>query len=1115
MRKRLLICRAVFFRGEDMQVLTNPKMGPAAAIFFLFAAAMAEAQFSSGVEGTVKDPTGAVVAGATVTLTNVGTANKRVGTTSAEGYFRFPSLPAAGYTLNVSAPGFETTEQPRFQLDVADIKTVNVTLHLGAANSVVVVNDTPPNVELTEARISGLVGEKEVQDLPMPGQNVSSLVLLTPGVTGLPSGGSQLYAQANADIFNAEFSLNLHASGLRTVSNKLLVDSGSVTSYVTRGVTNFNPNGESVQEMRVEVSNFSAEYAAAAGAVVNIETKQGANALHGSAAWYATNNDFTSRNVFQLTEPPFTRNEYSGSLGGPIWKNHTFAFGSFDVLRSNVSVGSVATIATTDFIDYMAQNYPNNTSTYLWKTYPAVVTPAFNFVTAGSLLGVDCSQQTTVSSPIGTLPCTLDVTGQNNFSATAPRNGLQFGLRFDHVFNHDADRFSGSVFRTTLSTIVGGSPSVYPAFDPLGPSSGIYSNVNYTHIVSPNLINEMGYTYNRPTGYNNCNHCDVPTINVVGMNGLGSGFGYGVYIQNNFEWRDVVSYNHGKHALKAGFSLEDGQSNTQFVPANSRPTYSFASVLDYAADSPYLQTGQTINPITGAVSQFSVNDRNHTYGIFAQDDWKIKPNLTLNIGLRWENLGNYHLQNGYTTNLVLGAGSDFTTRLANGKMESLGQVLPGDMDKNWAPRFGFAWDPMNKGKMSVRGGFGIFYDHVSSGLWGDFTANAPLVASVTGSIYTPPVLPVFGLGQSSSPPYGFPLPSNIVLGLNSQNGLNSGATTVGTTDMSLQPAYSENWFLGIQYALPGGWAVEIDDIGSSDHRQYINNDVNRFAGDLIVNQNVLTRINHSFGQMFYAQSIGTSFYSGGTIAVKNSNTHGLSTKISYSLTKSLDQNSGSTAAPYDIPDQTKVKSEWGLSDYDARQRLALNVVYSVPRPNIGSRFAKGLLGGWQVSDVTILQSGNPFSVYCSAPFAAVYKAAGPVADNTGCDYNADGFDYDVPETPSFGNTKRGLSRSDYLKGLFSASDFPAPPLGQEGNLGRNTFIGPGYADSDISAARTLALPWFHRGEKANLTLRAEFFNAFNRVNLTSPSGDMANPQFGKATSTFAARNIQFSGRFQF
>ena len=207
-------------------------------------------------------------------------------------------------------------------------------------------------------------------------------------------------------------------------------------------------------------------------------------------------------------------------------------------------------------------------------------------------------------------------------------------------------------------------------------------------------------------------------------------------------------------------------------------------------------------------------------------------------------------------------------------MDIVCPMLKHPLDNNWGPRFGFAWDPTKQGKMSVRWRFGIFYDKISKGTPLDNTPrNPPVAAAVVGSIYTPPFLPVYALGKSGTVPFGFPLPANLVLGLDAKNGLLAGPVYTGVMDPNLRPQYTENWFFGIQYSLTRNWVLEADQMGSAGHREYVALDENRFAGDLIKNNDVLTRLNHSFGEIEYAQAEANSFYSGMTVAVKNRTTH--------------------------------------------------------------------------------------------------------------------------------------------------------------------------------------------------------------------------------------------------
>jgi hypothetical protein len=333
------------------------------------------AQFTSAIEGTVTDPSGAVIPNTTVTLKNEETGVAQSVQTGDSGYFRFPTLPSALFTLNASAPGFKTTVQDHVRVAVAETKTVNLHLVIGGADAVVNVTGETAVVETSEGRVSGEIQESKIHDLPLSGRNFYTLVTITPGVSGIASGGGQAYAQASGDIFNPEYGINLNANGSRAESNSFLIDSASIDSTQRSGVTNINPNAEDVQEVRVAANNFSAEYGRNGAALVNIITKQGSNDWHGTLGFYHTDNKLQARNEFQKFVPVFRRNEGAWSFGGPIRKQHTFFFASMDFLKSGVASGRAVTILTPDFINYMQTNLPNNVATNIVTTYPASVTP--------------------------------------------------------------------------------------------------------------------------------------------------------------------------------------------------------------------------------------------------------------------------------------------------------------------------------------------------------------------------------------------------------------------------------------------------------------------------------------------------------------------------------------------------------------------------------------------------------------------------------------------------------------------------------------------------------------------------------------------------------------------
>jgi hypothetical protein len=1097
-------------------------------VLMVLHSATAWAQFTSGIEGTVSDPTGAVVPGATVTIKNEETGASQTVQTQDSGSFRFTTLPSSAFTVSVAAQGFKTTVQEHIQLPVAEIKTVNIRMVVGGTDSTVTVTDEAPAVETAQARVSGQVSEKEVHDLPLSGRNFYTLVVLTPGVTGLASGGGQAYAQASGDIFNPEYGVNLNANGSRAESNSFLIDSASIDSSQRNGVTNINPNAEDVQEVRVAANNFSSEFGRNGAALVNIITKQGSNKWHGTLGFYHTDNKLQAANEFQAKGVPvFRRNEGAWSFGGPIRKDHTFFFASMDILKSGVATGRAATVLTPDFINYMQTNLPNNISTFVAKNFPASITPTGNFTTAGTMNGTDCSTLASPSDPIttevGGIPCNLPVTGVGSFATGLPRNGFQYTVRVDHSMNNNKDRIFGSFNRTTLHQVLFGSPFVYPAFNTIEPTYSMHFAAGWVHAAG-NFVNEFGFATTRPFGEAKVNHPEVPGITVLGIEGYQTGWGPNAFVQNNFEWRDVASFTRGSHNLKVGGNVTRGRADHESSRVYNRPQFVFNSVFDFATDAPNVEQQFGFDPNTGArLSKLYSLVRDGSLSAFVQDDWKLAPNLTVNLGFRYEDFFNPSdgLGDQGVCNMVFpSSGGSLEGRIPTGVMTCSKHLLNHTLN-TFSPRVGFAWDPTKQGKMSVRGGFGIFFDKPSEQLYNDYFTNSPRFALGSACAQCGTNQPLFALGTTSDPPYNYPLPPGIQPGLLPSGGLISGQASVTVADRNMGPSYMENWFFGVQRALTNTTVAEVDYIGSVGRHLYAKYNVNRFAGDLIQHGGNFTGLAPGFGAINFGQDSESSGYNGFTASVRQRASHGVTLNAAYTFAKAIDQ--ASKLDGQEHVDAFNDSLSRGLADFDVRHRLAFTTLWALPSPH-SDGFMNKLLGGWELTNVTILQSGPPFSVICTASFKPVFDTATPpdVIGNTGCDYNADGTNYDRPNTPSFGNTKTGLSRSDYLGGIFACggaalcgSIFPSPGL-QEGNLGRNTFHGPGFANTDFSVIKNLKIPWFIGGEGANLQFRTEFFNVFNRVNLTQVNSDIANlSNFGKSTGTYPARDIQFALRIAF
>ena len=734
-------------------------LGLAGCIFVLtFASSVAKAQFTSAIEGTVTDPTGALLHKASVTLKNMSTGAERTVETSDTGYYRISSLPAATFTVTVTANGFRTSIQQDVRLEVAQVKSLNFSLEVGAASAEVQITAAAPAIETSQASISGLIDEKRVADLPLVGRNFFTLVVLTPGVTGLPSGGGQAYAQATGDVFSAEYGVNLNGNGQRAESNGFLVDSANVGATPRGGVTNVNPNADTVQELRVSVNDFSAEYGRNSSVLVNVVTKQGTNDFHGTIGWYHTNNVLQARNTFQNEVPVFRRNEANWTFGGPIIKNKTFFFASMDILRSGVGTGFSSSTVTPEFINLVKTRVPNNISSFVMSTFRDQLVPTSAGLTAGQVAGVNCSGSTSITTPLGNLPCNFPMTRNGTFAQTLPRNGIQWNARIDHQFRGGNDRIYGNVYRTTNQLVTFGAPSVYPDFTTIQPQYTDYGNLNHTHIFNTHLLNEMSFGTTRAWGFAPLAHGEIPLINVPGIASYGTGFSDATFIQNNFEWRDMMSYNRGSHNFKGGFRYAKDDAwggGAKFANVFTRPQFNFQNLFEFALDDPFSEGNIGFNPETGESLGLDFRPFFSSLGFFLNDDWKVKPNLTVTLGLRWEAFfapGDYDKR---FTGIVFQGGDTFQQRIANAKMVQKEPLDKTDYN-NFAPRLGIAWDPTGKGKMSIRAGIGVYYDRFAGQFFHDAQTFAPVFALASASKQTPPVVPVYGLSTTKEKPGSSP-----------------------------------------------------------------------------------------------------------------------------------------------------------------------------------------------------------------------------------------------------------------------------------------------------------------------------------------------------------------------
>lgn len=1071
--------------------------------------ATAYGQFSSGVQGTAKDQSGAVVAGAKVTLTDTRLGVSKTTTTNQDGYFHIDSIAASTYALHIEMAGFKTYDQKDLILQVGEIRTVNPTLEIGSVTADVTVSADTAALNTEAATTGAVISEETVQQTPLPGQNVYGLSALTPGMTGS--------AVTSGDNYTNEYAININAAGLRQEQNGFQID-GAYTNTPSRGGgTSISPNPEIVASMDIRTNDFDASKGRNGGATVDVYTRSGTNKFHGTFDYYFTNNSLTGLTHFESSVPTFQRNEMGATFGGPILKDKFFIFGAIDVLRSSTTSAGQYTVETQDFDSWVKTNLPNSVAEQVLSAAPPQDFPTSGIQTVAQLE----ANTPGYFAPPADIPASLDAVGLANISFSVPKNGYQWDIRGDYYPNK-SDRFYVTTIRT-YDTSAGATPR--PALNIPQANSSDFVSVDWTHTFSPRLLNEGGANVIRPYGADLPTATEaIPYINVTGLQGF-SNWGPGNFTQTTLGWRDVMTATVKTHTLKFGFDQFNIREADSQDGAFDRPTYNFNNLLDFVQDEAVSESATPVNLTTHLEAPYNRRYRALYTGIYVQDDWKVRPNLTVNFGLRYDSMANFFsILSPQLTNFTFGQGSTLDQQVADGTtgLAKSSHVLDHSL---WGinPRLGFSYQPFRSGRTAIRGGFGLFSDQPPYIHITDITAgNLP-------NFFTPSLSVQQGTTpdfQLCSTPTGFteqcPVvdTSNVVL--NSSGGVVGQRASLGGYDPNYKLTQVEDWTLSIQQELPWHLATELNYSGSAAHHLPVfNQDINRFAGDLIQNNGTLTRLNPNFGDINYATSNANSIGNYGSAVLQRRLSKGLALRGIYTIGKALD--TFSTSGSLDGGEATQfldsviqngnLNGQRGRSDFDIHQQFSADGTWLVPN-HYRSVVTRNILGGWEFGGVWIMQTGLPFSVYTSASFNPVFNSEGQLIGNKGGDYNADGSNYDVPNAPSFGNHLSGQKKSNYLNGIFTASQFPVPSLGTEGNLGRNTFDGPGYNNVDFTFEKYFTTPFFF-GERLKIEVKGETFNLFNRSNLTGMVSDLSSGSFGKATNQLPPRSLQLHLRASF
>ena len=437
------------------------------------------AQFSGAIQGNVVDATKASVPDATVTVTNAATGVSRDVTTSSEGFYRISNLGPGAYNIKAEKPGFAASRLDGLLVGIGDIARGDLTLAVGGVAEQVHVEAQASQLETEQGRVSGRIDRLQLREMPLNGRNVFNMISLQPGMLGRGTSASAGSAGGGADSFAGETTVQVYAGGQGNGANNFTVDDTSVNSSTIAGVTNTIPNAESVEEVRVVANNFSAVDGRNPGAQIQVSLKAGTNTFHGSASWYHQNNVLSSRNVFESIVPVFRKNQFGYSVGGPIIKNRTFFFTTFEGLRQSGDRASTFTVETPEFRDFVIRTRPNSIAAKLLAGYQPGAYPTSSFRDLGSPApGVN---------KIGPADGIADI-GNVNFVPDSFRQAGQYTVRIDHELRPGKDRIYGSFIRTKNTTQAGG---VRPSFDRALVEWANFGNLNHTHIFSPNKINEF------------------------------------------------------------------------------------------------------------------------------------------------------------------------------------------------------------------------------------------------------------------------------------------------------------------------------------------------------------------------------------------------------------------------------------------------------------------------------------------------------------------------------------------------------------------------------------------------------------------------------------------------
>jgi hypothetical protein len=970
----------------------------------------------ANLNGTVTDPSGASIPNAKVEVVAPDTGFKRQTTTGNSGVYSLSSLPTGTYDLTVSGEGFKTFVMEGIQLSVGQTRTVNVQLVVGAPTTKVEVRGTVPALDSNDAELSTVIRTGQVRDIPLNGRDWATLMTLSPGAVNLGAGGQRDLRFVGRGIDDSNYTYDgVDATGVQEQSQKV-----GVRLAISL---------ESIAEFRVSSSVYTADQGGSAGAIVSIVSKTGTNSFHGGVFEFLRNDIFDSRSPFDTNIPPFRLNQFGGSIGGPIKKDRTFFFADYEGLRQRLDTTVIGFV-------------PN-------AAYRASVTnPALTPFLA--------------QWPVGQIP--VDPITDEWISPQSNNNREDGGMfRLDHTFTDRTSIFA----RLNIDDANTSSP-----LDTLGgrdnplirPSNYV---VQLTHIFSPTIINELRGGINRSALHHYQNGtCPQSTAN--GLPGTAcasvppfdspSDSQLDEEVGTTIDGYDDVTIVRGRHTIKMGIGVERHRlNNSDEIIGNG--------------DLSYNSSDDFINNILDSysfVGSLTLGGERRTYIMpYAQDTYKIRPNLTLNYGLRWEH---------YTV-LKEAFGRQAVVKLSCGGFCPQGTPLYSPYYKDFGPRLGLAWAPGGaSGKTVIRTGFGMYF---SPDQMDDFTDGHESTDER------------FAVSSADVPNLAWPvLPSLLPAPLYSPK----------AWDPNRRDGYFENWDFTVERFLPGNFVGQIAYDGSEGHSLFGKLQAN------VINPLTGTRPIPTFGQYGYKNNLGNSNFHALQVSLQRHLTSGWLWGTQYMWSHGLADEGFGAGDTTNIENVSCIRCDYSSSDIDIRQSLSVNSVYELPFGH-GKRFlnaggaAAKVLGGWQLSGIASAMSGRPIDI-------EIDRKASALPDGNKKSQRPD-------LVPGMSIYPAGQNINNW----FNIAAFATPAPDTWGNLGRNVARGPGYYEIDTALQREVAIT-----EQLKLKFRAEAFNLLNHPIYGDPDSDVSDGSaFGVittqlnsgATGIGSSRRIQFMLRLEF